>query len=183
MNATSKPTVFLLGPSGSGKTRLSEWLDEDLRFLRIEIDCWPEGDGIDLAGLRKEWDAFLGSGNVRSLAAAIGTKVRAANRQGAVLSFPSTFVLPTALAEAAEAEGVRIVILYGTGAHCLAAFLRRELELGRGLDADHWIANNAQTYAQISRPEYAKYRLNAFTKTNHRRRVVLVADMKRRIIG
>ena len=51
------PILFLLGPSGVGKSTLGQWVAEDLDFLWIEIDRWPEGDGIDLADLRAEWHA------------------------------------------------------------------------------------------------------------------------------
>ena len=157
MNGKLAPIVFLLGPSGSGKTTLACWLAEDLRFLHIEVDRWPEGDGVDLAGLRREWDAFVEFGKVGDLAAVIGERVCVAPKDGAVLSFPSTLVLPIALFEAAETHGIRLLVLYGTGAECLAAFLQRERDLGRGLDANHWVVNNARTYAEFIRPEYSKY--------------------------
>lgn len=175
--------MFLLGPSGSGKTKLAGWVAEDLEFLHIEIDRWPEGDGIDLAGLRKEWDAFLGSGQLARLAAAIRKHVQEALKQGAILSFPSTLVLPIQLMEAAEQHGVRFLILYGTGAECLEAFLRRERELGRGLDGQHWILNNARPYAEFSRPEFSEYRLMAFEHSRHRDRDALVAEVKGRVAG
>jgi hypothetical protein len=181
MSAMRKPIVFLLGPSGSGKTQLAEWVAKDLQFVHIEIDRWPEGDGIDLAGLRKEWDAFLGSGQATDLASAICTRVNGARKDGAILSFPSNFVLPTPLMEAAEEQGLRFLILYGTGAECLEAFLRRERQTGRGLDADHWILNNAGTYAEFSRPEFSTHRLMGFEQSRHRVRGDLVAEAMRRL--
>ena len=57
-----RPLVFLLGPSGAGKSTLAQWLAEDVAFLHMEIDRFPNGNGIDLAGLRMEWDAFLSGG-------------------------------------------------------------------------------------------------------------------------
>ena len=41
--------------TGVGKSTLGQWVGEHLGFLWIEIDRWPEGDGIDLADLRTEW--------------------------------------------------------------------------------------------------------------------------------
>lgn len=52
------PILFLLGSSGAGKSRLGQWIAEDLDFFWIEIDRWPDGDGIDLTDLRAEWDAL-----------------------------------------------------------------------------------------------------------------------------
>jgi hypothetical protein len=85
--------------------------------------------------------------------------------------------------DGAEGQGVGFVILYGTRADCLEAFLRRERQTGRGLNADHWILNNAGNYAQISRPEYSKYRLMGFNQSRHRVRGDLVAEVKRRLLG
>jgi hypothetical protein len=51
MDKASKPILFLLGPSESKKTQLASWVAEDLGFVHIEIDRWPEGDGIDLSPL------------------------------------------------------------------------------------------------------------------------------------
>src|SRR5438105_10648738 len=145
MSAMQKPIVFFLGPSGSGKTQLAGWVAEDLRFNHIEIDRWPE-DGINLEELRKEWDAFLESGQAADLASAIRNRVEEARMDGAILSFPGRLVLPTPRIEAAKGQGIRSLILYGTGAECLKAFLQRERQAGRGLDANFWIHNNAQAY-------------------------------------
>src|SRR5262249_17388895 len=161
-----KPIVFLLGPSGAGKSQLATWIAEDLGFVWIEIDRFPK-DGIELAGLRKEWDTFQESGQATEMASTICDRVKLAQKDGAILSFPSTLVLPICHIEAAERQGIRFLILYGTGAVCLEAFLRRERESGRGLDAEHWILNNAASYAEISRPEYSKYRLMAFDQSCH----------------
>lgn len=103
MRAASKPIVFLLGPSGSGKTKLAEWVAKDLQFLHLEIDCWPRGDGIDIAGLRQEWDAYLQTGEALHLAATITKIVDKDQKHGAILSFPSTLILPTPLMKAAVA--------------------------------------------------------------------------------
>src|SRR5262249_49524626 len=116
------------------------------------------------------------------MASTIRDRVKLAQRNGAILSFPSTLVLPTGHIEAAE-QGMRFLILYGTGADCLEAFLQRERETGRGLDTEHWILNNAASYAEISRPEYSKYRLMAFDQSCHRPRSDLVAEVRQRVFG
>jgi len=153
-----KPIIFLLGPSGSGKSTVAKWTSEDLRFLHIEIDRFPEGDGIDLEGLRNEWSAFYDSRQVSNLAAAVRDRVTKDGTEGAVLSFPSRLVLSVEHIEAGEQQGIRTVILYGTEAECLDAFLGRERKLSRGLDEDHWIKNNAFCYASFNRPQFSKYR-------------------------
>lgn len=178
-----QPIVFLLGPSGSGKTTLGRWLAEDLRFLHLEIDRWPEGDGIDLAGLRAEWDAFLGSGQADNLAAAIRDRVSEAGRRGAVLSFSSMLLLDPDLIRAAERHGIRAFVLYGTAADCMQAFLNREQATGRGLDQEHWRRNNTHTYIAYSGTEFAPDRLEAFSSGIPRGRHDLVAEVQRKVAG
>jgi adenylate kinase family enzyme len=175
------PILFLLGPSGSGKTRLGGWLAEDLQMLHLEIDRWPGGDGIDLEGLRTEWNAFLGAGQATSLATAIRGRTRQAGAHAAVLSFPSSLVLAGTSIRAAEEHGIQSLVLYGSAAECLRAFLARERATGRRLDQDHWMQNNAGPYIAYSQEEFAPYRLDAFTGGAHRTRADLVEDVRRRM--
>jgi len=182
-DASRVPIVFLLGPSGSGKTKLGEWLAADLDILHLEIDRWPNGDGIDLEGLRREWDAFLESGQPAQLAAAVQDRVMQAGKKGAVLTFPSVLVLDPDLIRAAERQGIRSLVLYATGAECLRAFLDRERATGRGLGQDHWIQNNAGPYIAYSREEFAPHRLAVFASGERRKRAELVAEVKGRLVG
>jgi len=181
MSILPKPILFLLGPSGAGKTQLARWAVEDLRFLHIEIDRWPEGDGIDIVGLREEWTIYLEEQQAGHLATAIRDKIERAQSDGAILSFPGTLVLSTDHLEAAEKCGIRSIILYGTEAECLGAFVEREKQASRGLDVRHWISNNAWSYAQFGRMEFDKYRLMVSENSRHRARGDLVAEIKRRL--
>ena len=53
-------TVWLiLGPSGAGKSGFGRWLATEQNWLQLEIDRFPEGDGIDLNNLRAEWNASM----------------------------------------------------------------------------------------------------------------------------
>ena len=176
--------LFLLGPSGSGKTTLGNWLEEDTDFgwQHIEIDRWPEGDGIDLEGLRPEWDAFCTSANAKPLAITINARLASARFRGATLSFPSGVVLSNQHLIAAEQAGIGTLILYGTGADCMEAFLKRGRESRRGLNEDHWKLNNAHSYAEISQPIYAKYRILAFDQGQRRERVALLKEIKGRLL-
>jgi len=78
--------------------------------------------------------------------------------------------------------GIVVVVLYGTGAECMDAFLARECATGRGLGVDHWITNNRDIYAEFSRPDYAPYRVAAFDNGRHRSRAALVDEIRRRLI-
>jgi len=178
---TQLPIIFLLGPSGSGKSTLSGWLAEDLQMLHLEIDRWPDGNGIDLEGLRSEWKAFLETRQVDGLATVIRQRGREAGRRGAVLSFPSTLVLDPGLFQAGEGHGIKSFVLYGTAAECLAAFLDRERATGRKLSQEHWIQNNANSYITHSRQEFTHYRLQAFAAGGFRTRGDLVAEVTEKL--
>ena len=175
--------MFLLGPSGAGKTNLGSWLAKDRALLHLEIDRWPDGDGIDLEGLRAAWDSFLEIGGAGPLATLIRARAAAARRKGAVLSFPSGLVLTPALIRAAEQAGIRSVVLYGTAAQCLTAFLERERSTGRGLTQEHWVENNRGSYIEYSREEFAPYRFDMFTKRGRESRADLVSRVARQLLG
>ena len=175
------PIVFLLGPSGAGKSTLGRWLAEDCGFHHIEIDRRVEGDGIDLAGLRPEWDAFYLNGEVTGLASSIRDRVSNVGATGAVLSFNSMLCLDPRTIQAAERQGIRTFILYGSAADCLHTFLRREEAMRSGLDQAHWLRNNAQTYIEHSRTEYSPYRLRTFVMGKHRVRNEIVAEVQTRL--
>jgi hypothetical protein len=166
-----------------GKTTLGSWLRDDLDFLHLEIDRWDSGrgDGIDLEGLRGEWNAFWSSGDARRLAEAIRGRVAASENRGAVLTFASPLVLTLQQISAAADVGIRVLILFGSEAECLESFLRRENASGRRLDANHWRLNNAGSYARFRLPEYGPYRVMAFQDGRFRDRETLVAEVRGRV--
>jgi hypothetical protein len=146
--------------------------------LHIEIDRFPD-DGIDLEGLRAEWNSFWDNSDARPLAAALN--LRAAKRPGVVLSLPSGVVPTTQHSSTAQLAGFRTLVLYGTGAECLSAFIERERVSGRGLGVDHWIRNNAHAYACFSTPDFAPHRLSVFDHGQFRSRGDLVAEVAQRL--
>jgi hypothetical protein len=182
MECDSYKILFILGPSGCGKSSLGSWIAEDLGFLHLEIDQWPKGNGIDLASLRPQWELFLEHGSAGPLAEVIRLRVANAGRAGAVLTFPGRLVIPVPRIAAAMDVGIVVVVLYGTGAECIDAFLTREAAIGRGIGIDHWIANNHDTYAELSCPEYASCRVVAFDNGRHQPRAALVKEIRRRLI-
>ena len=172
--------ILLLGPSGSGKTTLGSWLAEDLGMLHLELDR-PEADGIDLEGLRPEWDALIDTGQPADLASVIRGRAARAGRQGAVLTFTSLMILNVAVIHAAEQTGIRSLVLYGTREECLAAFLRREQATARGLTREYWEEHNDASLIQFSRAEFAPHRVSTFVKGERRTRADLVADVRTRL--
>jgi hypothetical protein len=174
-----KPVLFLLGPSGAGKSQLGKWLAEDLGFVHVEIDRFGEGDGIDLEGLRREWDRFYHHSQPSDLARA--ARDRAAGAAGAVLSFPGNLVLGPNQLEAAQNEGILTFILYGSGADCLDAFLARECQTGRQLPEEHWVAHSQSPYVLFSLPKFSRYRLMMFENSVRRTKAALLEEIKERI--
>ena len=172
--------IFLLGPSGSGKTTLGSWLAEDLGMLHLELDR-PEADGIDLEGLRHEWNAFLDTGQPASLAGVIRARAASARRRGAVLTFTSLMILTVAAIHAAEQAGIRALVLHGTREECLAAFLGREQATRRGLTREYWAEHNDDSLIEFGRAELAPHRVSAFVRGERRTRADLVVEVRRRL--
>lgn len=162
------PIVFIGGMSGSGKTTLAEWVESDMGFLHLNIDL--EGsDGIDVNGLRLEWDTFMREGDARPLADVLRRKVQNARAAGAVLSFPSTAVFHRVLVDGASRAGIVTVILHARREQCLKQFLAREQRTGRRLTVDHWRHNNIRLAELYAGEEYQGERLAVFTKSGERR--------------
>jgi len=176
--------TFLLGPSGVGKSTLGAWLAEDCDALHMEIDQYPSQDGIDAEGLREEWEAFLAGASAADLVAVIRRKISGANASGSVLSFPSGLVFSAGHLDSLAKARVIVVVLYGTAADCINAFLKREVEHRRVPAAnlvEHWISNNRDSYVAFSRPEWAPFRVSAFREGKRVSRAKLVAEVRRRV--
>ena len=154
--------LFLLGPSGAGKSTVAAALAARRGYLHLELDRYPDGDGIDLAGIRSQWDSFRHGRDPSALVAELSRRAAASGAGACALSFPSGYVLPPGHVAAAQAHGVDVRILYGSAAACIGAFLDREAASGRGLDADWWMRNNDRSYLLLSRPEFAARRLEVF---------------------
>ncbi len=154
--------LLVLGPSGAGKSTLGTWLVEDLNLLHHEIDQWPPVDGVDLAGIRTEWDLFLRERSAGPLAKILAMQAAAVGRNGTVLTFPSTLLLRVPWLESARTSDIHAVVLYGSRPECLYAFLSREEATGRRLSVGHWVDHNESIHAGYSRPEYSRWRLPTF---------------------
>lgn len=175
------PIVFLIGPSGAGKSTLAAWAAEELGLLHLEIDRYPHGDGADLEGLRPAWDAFWLDSDARALAAAVRDRAASGKAVGAILSFPSGVVPGDEQIDALAREDITLVVLYGSGAECFDAFLRREHTRTTRLGVDHWIRHNANPYAALSAPRFAPFRLTVFDDGAFRSRAALVSAIERRL--
>lgn len=151
----------MLGVWGAGKSSLGRGLAGH-GFLHVEIDRWLEGDGIDLAGLRREWDAFIEHARIVPLVDELSARAALAGRDGVALTLPNS-VVPSARHRAALGRaGVRTLIPYGTAAECLDGWVAREHAEGRPADPEFWIASNALPYAFFSAPEHAHHRVSSF---------------------
>ncbi|MGB8918732.1 MAG: shikimate kinase [Candidatus Sulfotelmatobacter sp.] len=174
------PILFVLGPSGAGKTTLGQWLAEDLHFLWIEIDQWL-ADGIDRANLRPEWNEFWDRCQAGAIASTLRARVLNDGARGAVLTFPSLVVFSVQQLAVLEQAGIRVLVLYGSEEDCLAAFLKREKELGRNLPKEHWLANNSEVHKRLGDASYERYRLDGFQSGQRLDRALLTAKVKNRL--
>jgi hypothetical protein len=168
--------IFVLGPSGVGKTKVSAHAAKRHNFLHLEIDRFPDGDGIDLEQLRVPWDTYWEECAAGILARELSRRAAAAGRRGCILSFPSGVVFSQQHVEAALGQGIAIRILYGSAADCIAAFIDREASTARGLTVEHWELNNASSYLMFSRPEFGPFRIEAFRAKGQRVHLRTLAD-------
>jgi shikimate kinase len=161
--------LFILGPSGAGKSTLAKQLAERLGFLFYEIDQFP-ADGIDVHGLRAEWDEFRTRAAPDNLLDELLKRAHAAGKSGVVLAFPSMLILPDDQLDAIRGK-VRVAYLTGTEKQCRDAFLDRERRLSRGLDASHWERYNKSVFAFLATAEGQKLAVRVFTDDGIRRDV------------
>ncbi|HVR38281.1 MAG TPA: hypothetical protein VMU84_04245 [Thermoanaerobaculia bacterium] len=162
MSVAAERHLFILGPSGAGKSHLARYIGETRRYLHIEIDRFPECDGIDFAGLRDGWDSFFNDMTCQKLSAHLRERAMASGNAACVLTFPSGVTLsPLHIAAAAKSQ-VLIRYLYGSAADCITSFVHREAATHRNLPVPHWLANNVYAYFRISAPEFEPYRVTAF---------------------
>jgi gluconate kinase len=158
--------LLILGPSGAGKSCYGSWLASAQGWLHYEIDRHPD-DGIDLNGLRSEWDIFLRDANAQPLAAILQQRLRSTSKIHAVLTFPSNLILRPGHIQAAAQAGMQAIYLSGSESNCITAFLNREGQ--KSLTPEHWMANNLGIYLEISKPEYDPYKIEVFTESGDRK--------------
>lgn len=172
------PIAFLLGLSAAGKSTLGGWVAEDMGFIWLEMD---RVNGFEAEGLRAEWDVFCKTCQAENLASAVRARVLGACASGAIITFDSTTVFPASHLAALEQAGIQVLVLYGDRNDCLASFIDRERESGRGLPGGWWDVHNADAILHFGAPDYERYRMRAFHDGRHRERDELVAEVRHRV--
>jgi gluconate kinase len=158
----------VLGLSGAGKSCFAEYLNVELHWLRIEADPPNGADAMTAENLRAPWDSFYHCNKATDLATELSARAKKAGSDGFVLSFSSLVVLSPEHISDAQKAGMTVVYLYGSAAHCIDAFLKRERASGRNLGLDHWLDNN-KTYMAMSEPYFKPYRIHVFDIYGERR--------------
>jgi len=169
--AFTPPILFIFGPSGVGKSTFGNYLAQTHGWLHLEMDQFPNPRNVarvfDILQLQHEWDLFCLQ-NPLPLVRALRQRVASANKTNCVLTFSSGLVVTPELIKV-FAPSTQICYLYGSAAHCINAYLRRELETGRGWDGNTWIQHNHDSYTKMSLPSYEPYRVHVFTRDGHHR--------------
>ena len=149
--------LFILGPSGVGKSAFGNYLAQTHGWLHLEIHH-----------LQHEWKLFFRQMNTLHLVRTLRQRMTSANKTNCVLTFPGGQVLSPEYIKVC-ALSVQICYLYGSAAHCINAFLQRELETGRNLDVNFWIKYNRDSYTKMSVPSLEPYRVHVFTRAGRHR--------------
>lgn len=159
---------FILGPSGTGKSSFGEYLAKIKNWYHLEIDQFDK-NGIDIHGLRQDWDAYCYKHDPSGLLKEIERRAKESGKFNCILTFPGNLVLSTDHISAVS-DNIKIIYLYGSAARCITAFLKREQEMHRKLGLDHWITYNYATYIKMSEPEFEANRVYVWTHNGERRR-------------
>lgn len=159
---------FILGPSGVGKSSFGEYMAQAKNWLHLEIDQFPNGDGIDIHNLREPWNRFFFNKDPSASVAELTRRITSPGRAGCVATFPGGLVLSPEHIRVCR-KSIGIFYLYGSAAQCINAFLDREKETGRRLSFEHWVTNNYKTYLKMSAPGFEHNRVHVFTHMGKRR--------------
>lgn len=169
---------FILGLSGAGKTYFANYLSKKQRWLHMDIDrlCIlgsnAYGDGLDNYKLKKVWSDFIVDKVAAPLVRAITDHYRSAQKDGAVLSFPSNYVIGTEDIKRIEKD-IRVTYLFSSRENCLKAFLNREkarpmVPPGKDKGA-HWNEYNTDMLCHLSVPCPASCKVDTFYETGVRK--------------
>jgi len=174
------PVALVIGLSGAGKTQACEWMVHE-GFLHLDGDVRDQ-NGIDLLGIRSEWNQFWNGGNPQNLAAVLRERAEEAKAAGALLSLPSTALFTSDRLTSARDVDLRTIMLFGPPADCIRAFLKREQKMRKPMSEADWHSNNDHVYDRYVDPVFDIVRLNAF-KPDHSRwsREELVNILKARL--
>jgi hypothetical protein len=158
--------LFLGGPSGSGKSTFASDHLAPRGWRHIEIDRYPEGDGIDMENLRAPWDTFLNHHQPAPLHDELLR--RGGDERYLVLTFPSHLIFGPQHIQVSRGRFF-FAYLYGHPAFCLREFTTRERAAGRGLDSRHWDRYASDTFGGLALSSNHGLLIEAFTLDGTRR--------------
>jgi hypothetical protein len=154
---------FVLGLSGTGKSSFGQEIASRNNWLHFEIDQGTP-DGLEIFGFREGWSEFERKDSPSILIAQIRHSFENKQKNGAILTFPSTYILSAAQLAALRPE-VKAFYLVGEPEFCLHTFLKREKSNGRNLPKRHWQKYNSKLLKTIANPDVMKYSIDVFTTT------------------
>jgi hypothetical protein len=84
----------------------------------------------------------------------------------------------------AKQDALHSIILYGSAAECIEAFLKRKEEIRGNLSVEHWYSNNYDSYMKMSSPEFAPFRIFTFNQGERKEidEVLIEIRKKNRVI-
>ncbi len=160
--AAGGPVFFILGPAGAGKSTLSAELARVHGLHCIELDRDPRCRPDQREGLQQAWQDCWRQADAGPLVDLLRGRARGAGACGAVLSLECTDVPEAKHLHSMLAHGVTPVVLYGSGAECMASFMARGHARGPTVSERLWRSFNTRSYALFSGSLFAPYRMAAF---------------------
>ena len=168
--------LFLGGPAGVGKSTFASGYLVAQGWRHIEIDR-RDGDGIELEGLRREWDAYYADYDPLPLWETLCRRTGDVTRL--VVTFPGNCLFGGMHIGNAR-DLFHVFYLFGQPDFCLKAFLQRECHSGGQYSLAHWAHYNGQIFEYLSHPMNHWRLINAFVADGTRRPDSLIlADIER----
>jgi adenylate kinase family enzyme len=163
---TGHPIFFIFGPSGVGKSFLAKQI-EKCKFLCVQIDTDSSSRTFAANGFPSEWDQEFMKMEVEYLLCTIRSRIND-QHAGAIISFPTTFILTSEKLIAAVQNEAIPVLLWGSKEHCIRAAKERIEKKGLPFDLSRYEERNDPTFQIYSLPEYDAFRLQAFQENGNR---------------
>lgn len=161
-----KPIIFILGLSAVGKSETAKALSKDYSLLHIDID--RKSGGFATAGFPPEWDKNVAKVDFGLLD--VGVRRRLGDQhQGAVLSFPTTYLFRREQLSVASTHGIGVIVLWGTLERCWDVRRKRQ-EKNKGTTPNHaaYLRKNKPTFEMYKGAEYDQFRVEAFQSDGSR---------------
>lgn len=176
---SEKPIILILGPSAVGKSCILDDFKKYCSFLSFHIDT-SKDRSFEANGFPPDWDQDYKLLDFEKIECKVNKMLN--KYAGAVISFPTSYVLSLEELAKASEYGISPIILWSTKEQCIEACKERRRKKSIPFDLRDYEKKNDPTFETYSRAEYAKFRVEAFKPDGSRFQIdKLLAQIMKRI--